>query len=236
MENEKKKTGYRSAWEAQLQETANRILNREKFRYDLNGDALYRQYRERYVQQGRQAMLDTMGQAQAMTGGYGNSYAQSAAQQTYQGYLQGLNDQVPDLYKLALDKYTAEDNRLRGNLSLLLQQDDIDYGRYRDELADRNTAYSKLMALMTGYHYEPTEAELEAAGMTMAQKNAIMQPYYDLLAAQAEAEAAAEAARAAKQAAYEPPKEQKTGQNPFVLMPVAAKNWALWKKMKSSQP
>lgn len=174
MADEKKKTGYQSPWEDQLKETANKILNREKFSYDLNGDALYKQYKDRYTQQGRQAMMDTMGQAQAMTGGYGNSYAQSVGQQTYQGYMQGLNDKIPSLYQIALDKYTTEGNQMRDNMNLMQQQDEIGYGRYRDQLADQNTAYSKLMALMTGYGYKPSEAEMSAAGMSAAQRDAIL--------------------------------------------------------------
>ena len=31
-------------WQNQLDDTLNKILNREKFSYDLNGDALYQQY------------------------------------------------------------------------------------------------------------------------------------------------------------------------------------------------
>ena len=174
MADEKKKTGYQSPWEDQLKETANKILNREKFSYDLNGDALYKQYKDRYTQQGKQAMMDTMGQAQAMTGGYGNSYAQSVGQQTYQGYMQGLTDKIPTLYQIAMDKYTNEGNQMRDNMNLMMQQDEIDYGRYRDQLADQNTAYSKLMALMTGYKYKPSEAEMEAAGMSASQRDAIL--------------------------------------------------------------
>ena len=174
MENEKKKTGYQSPWEDQLKETANKILNREKFSYDLNGDALYKQYKDRYTQQGKQAMMDTMGQAAALTGGYGNSYAQSVGQQTYQGYMQGLTDKIPSLYQIALDKYTNEGNQMRDNMNLMMQQDEIGYGRYRDQLADQNTAYSKLMALMTGYGYKPSEAEMTAAGMSAAQRDAIL--------------------------------------------------------------
>jgi hypothetical protein len=174
MKNEKKKTGYQSTWQDQLRDTASKIINREKFTYDLNGDALYKQYKDRYIQQGKQAMMDTMGQAATLTGGYGNSYAQTVGQQTYQGYLQGLNDQVPALYQLALDKYNSEGDQLRGNMSLLMQQDDIDYGRYRDDLADRDNAFSKLMALMTGYGYKPTAEEMAAAGMTDAQMRAIL--------------------------------------------------------------
>jgi hypothetical protein len=174
MADEKKKTGYESPWEDQLKETANKIINREKFSYDVNGDALYKQYKDRYTQQGKQAMMDTMGQAQAMTGGYGNSYAQSVGQQTYQGYMQGLNDKIPSLYQIALDKYTNEGNQMRDNMNLMQQQDEIGYGRYRDQLADQNTAYSKLMALMTGYGYKPSDAEMSAAGMSAAQRDAIL--------------------------------------------------------------
>lgn len=171
---DEKKTGYQSPWEDQLKETASKILNREKFSYDVNGDALYKQYKDRYTQQGKQAMMDTMGQAQAMTGGYGNSYAQSIGQQTYQGYMQGLTDKIPTLYQIAMDKYTNEGNQMRDNMNLMMQQDEIGYGRYRDQLADQNTAYSKLMALMTGYGYKPSDAEMEAAGMSAAQRDAIL--------------------------------------------------------------
>ena len=174
MENEKKKTGYESPWQDQLRETANKILNREKFSYDLNGDALYKQYKDRYTQQGRQAMMDTMGQAAALTGGYGNSYAQSVGQQTYQGYMQGLTDKIPTLHQIAMDKYTNEGNQMRDNMNLMQQQDEIGYGRYRDQLADQNTAYSKLMALMTGYGYKPSAAEMTAAGMSATQRDAIL--------------------------------------------------------------
>jgi hypothetical protein len=64
----------------------NDILNRKAFSYDLNGDALYQQYKDMYMAQGKLAMQDTMGQAASMTGGYGNSYAASAGNQAYQGY------------------------------------------------------------------------------------------------------------------------------------------------------
>ena len=58
------------------------INNREKFSYDLNGDALYQQYKQQYMNQGKLAMVDTMGQASAMTGGYGSSYAETVGNQT----------------------------------------------------------------------------------------------------------------------------------------------------------
>ena len=51
------------------------------FQYDPGADPLYGITRDRYVQQGRMAMKDSMGQAAALTGGYGSSYGQAVGQQ-----------------------------------------------------------------------------------------------------------------------------------------------------------
>ena len=87
--------------------------NAVNFKYDVNGDALYQQYKDQYLTQGKLAMQDAMGQAAAMTGGYGNSYAASVGQQAYQGYVQQLNDKVPELYQLAYENAVNKYNLLR---------------------------------------------------------------------------------------------------------------------------
>ena len=69
----KKPGDYTSQWQTQLNDTLNKIQNREKFTYNINGDALYNQYKDKFVRQGQQAMQDTMGQAAALTGGYGST-------------------------------------------------------------------------------------------------------------------------------------------------------------------
>lgn len=117
----------------------NQIQNRSPFTYDVNGDALYQQYKDQHVNQGKMAMMDTMGQAAAMTGGYGSSYGQSVGQQAYQGYLQQLNDVVPELYQMAYDRYNQEGQDLYNQYSLLSSQDQADYGKHRDTVADHNT-------------------------------------------------------------------------------------------------
>ena len=126
-------------WYDSLNDTINQILNREKFSYDLNGDMLYQQYKDQYTTQGKLAMMDAMGQASAMTGGYGNSYAQTAGQQAYQGYLQQLNDKVPELYALALDQYNQEGQALYDQASLMAGMEEQEYGKYRDTVSDYYT-------------------------------------------------------------------------------------------------
>ena len=135
----KKPGEYQSTWQDQLLDIIGQIQNGEKFTYDLNADALYQQYKDQYVTQGKLAMMDTMGQAAAMTGGYGNSYAQSVGQQAYQGYLQGLNDKVPELYQLALNKYNQDRQGLYDQASLIAGMEDQEYSRYMDQLTNYYT-------------------------------------------------------------------------------------------------
>ena len=127
---------FQYSWQNQLDDIYNKIMNREEFSYDLNGDALYQQYKNQYTTQGKMAMMDTMGQAAAATGGYGNSYAQAVGQQTYQGYLQQLNDKVPELYQLALNQYNQEEQGLYNQAALLAQDKNQQYGVHRDTVAD----------------------------------------------------------------------------------------------------
>lgn len=108
--------------------------NRDPFSYDFNTDALYQQYKDKYIQQGKMAMADTMGQAAAMTGGYGNSYAQSVGQQAYQASLDKLNDVIPELYQLAYDKYKQEGQDINEMISMLMGERDFAYGKHTDEL------------------------------------------------------------------------------------------------------
>lgn len=125
---------YQSGWEDQLQELTERILNREEFRYSLDGDALYRQYRDQAMRDGSLAMQDTIGQAAALTGGYGNTYAQSVGQQAYDRQLEQLSGKIPELYALALDQYRQQSQELQDRYNMLSGMEKQDYERYQDAL------------------------------------------------------------------------------------------------------
>ena len=107
--------------------------NRPDFSYDFNADALYQQYKDKYIQQGKMAMQDTMGQAAALTGGYGNSYAQSVGQQAYNAQLENLNDVIPELYQMALDKYNMEGQELLNMMGILSGERDYALGLHNDK-------------------------------------------------------------------------------------------------------
>jgi hypothetical protein len=134
-QQEAKKPGdYQSQWQDEIDDYLSRIQNRDPFSYDFNSDALYQQYKDNYIQQGRMAMMDTMGQAAAMTGGYGNSYAQSVGQQAYNQQLNQLNDIMPELYGMAFDRYAYEGQQLEDMYNMYLGREEQDYNRYLDSL------------------------------------------------------------------------------------------------------
>lgn len=125
---------YKDSYSSQLQDVYNKIVNREKFSFDVNSDAMYQQYKDQYIAQGKLAMADTMGQAAAMNGGYGSSYGQSVGQQAYQGYMQQLNDRVPELYGMALDRYNQEGQDMLNQYAMLGDMADDEYAKYQDSL------------------------------------------------------------------------------------------------------
>lgn len=130
---------YQSQYADSIQQQLDKLLNGEKFSYNFNADPLYQQYKDQYMQKGQLAMVNTMGQAAAMTGGYGSSYATTAGNQAYQQYLTGLNDVIPELYNAAYNRYRAEIGDTKDLLGIYQSLDQTDYGRYRDTVSDYYT-------------------------------------------------------------------------------------------------
>ena len=139
---------YQSQWDGELTELYNRIANRKPFSYDIGTDPVYQQYREQYQRQGRLAMQDTMGQAAALTGGYGSTYGEQVGQQAYNAYLQNLNDVVPDLYNAEYNRYRDEGTDLYNQYGLLSDRENQAYSRYRDTV---NDYYSDLSDARSAY-------------------------------------------------------------------------------------
>ncbi len=186
---------YSSSYDEQISQIYNKIVSREPFSYDPMSDSLYGHYREQYTQMGRKAMRDTMGQAAALTGGYGSSYAQQAGQQEYDSYLQKLGEALPELYSAAYQRYKDQGQNLEEEYQRLLALEQTEYGRYRDQVEDvmyqqgmaadaaavqqeqKDKNYDRLVELITRTGYTPSAEELENSGMTQAQANAYLKRY-----------------------------------------------------------
>lgn len=129
--------------ERQYNQALKDITNRKAFEYDLSQDHLFQQAKEQYQAMGKTAMQDTIGQASAMTGGYGNSYAASAGNQAYNAHLQELNNSIGDYYAMALSAYNNETDRLNGVYSALAS----DRSAQANEWSNNWNVYNNLYSL-----------------------------------------------------------------------------------------
>lgn len=143
LENVQQPAAYTPQYDNEIRQAVKDYANRKPFTYDVNADALYQQYKDQYTKGGRLAMQDTMAQAAAMTGGYGNSYAASAGNQAYQAYMGRLNEAVPQLYQMALSRYQMEDEAARNRYNLYANEDARQYGRYTDDYNRWMQAYQQ---------------------------------------------------------------------------------------------
>ena len=128
------KPKYENTYEKQLEALYDEMVNRAPFVYRQEADPAYRQLRDRYLRQGQLAMLDTMGQAAGLTGGYGSTYGQLAGQQAYQGYLDKLSQAGADLYAQAENRYARQGQALSDRYAILEGLSRDAYDRYQDAL------------------------------------------------------------------------------------------------------
>lgn len=124
---------YTSQYGDQISNALNTVTN---WKYDPMSDANYQALAKVYGARGNIAAKDTLADAAALNGGYGTSYAVSAAQQARNQYNQELASLIPDLEANAYSKATTTLNALR-------DADDTAYGRFRDTESDRQWKYGQ---------------------------------------------------------------------------------------------
>ncbi len=101
----------------------------------VNAERLYRQYRDMYSENASRAAEHVYGLASARTGGYGNSYAASAAAGAYNEAMAGLTDRALDIAALDLkQRQSGTDARYR-LLDALTGLEQTGYDRYADALS-----------------------------------------------------------------------------------------------------
>ena len=174
--------------DAELERLYAAITGRPAFSYDPASDPVYNSYAQSYQRRGRLAMRDTMGQAAALTGGYGSSYAQRVGQQQYDSYLQSLGEALPELYGMAWQRYNAEGDALKTAWELASERSEVRRESER-EAAEREAAaqksaetarrgnYDRLYKLIYNSGYNPNETELSDSGMTGEQAAALLAEY-----------------------------------------------------------
>ena len=137
------KTSYSDDVKAML----DKIMNREKFSYDVDKDPLFQQALASAMNSGKQAMQDTIGQASALTGGYGSTYATSAGNQAYNAFIEDAYDNLPQYYQMAMEAYQMEGDEMYRQFGMLSELDDKEFNRnvtaYDATYQHRNQMYNE---------------------------------------------------------------------------------------------
>jgi hypothetical protein len=104
---------------------------------------------KRYSKQGLRAMDDTLGRVAARTGGIASSYATTAGQQAYGGYMADLEDIARDMYERDKAEMMHERERLY-DMQRQERSDALDLYKLRmaadDTEYDRKNAMAKILA------------------------------------------------------------------------------------------
>lgn len=122
----------KTSYTDQIKDLMSQILNREDFEYDVDKDTLFQQALASAMGSGKSAMQDTIGQASALTGGYGSTYATSAGNQAYNAYIEDAYNNLPEYYNMALQAYQAEGQEMYQQLDMLNAADATEWGRTYD--------------------------------------------------------------------------------------------------------
>jgi hypothetical protein len=141
----------RTSYTDQVESMMNKIMNREEFEYDVDSDQLFQQALASAMNSGKSAMQDTIGQASALTGGYGSTYATSAGNQAYNAFIEDAYNNLPEYYQMALNAYQMEGEEMYKQLGMLSDADAREYGRmvdaYNATSQFRNQAYNEAYTL-----------------------------------------------------------------------------------------
>ena len=91
---------------------------------------------------GKTAMQDTMGQAAALTGGYGSTYATAAANQQYNAFIEDAYNNLPEYYQLALDAYRMQGEDMYNQLAMMTEADANEFDRLYNTF-NANASYAQ---------------------------------------------------------------------------------------------
>lgn len=130
-----------------------RLLNSSRREYEPQADSLYRQYRDMYSEGAKKAAENAYGLAASNSGGWGSSYALSAARGAYSDYMKGLDSKAAELQESAEKRAESEREslidayRLAGDYEdrLLKRASEKESSAYR--AAKDAGDYSRLQAL-----------------------------------------------------------------------------------------
>lgn len=167
---------YTTKYQGLIDQLTNDLLGKKEFSYNYEEDPLYKQYAEAYTRNGQRAMEDTLGQVSARTGGLASSYAGSAAQQSYNNYMEELSNIIPELEQQAYNRYNDDYDRIFALLDQYNTDRNFSYGVSADAQQMAQDRVSEYLAA-GGLADELDEDLISSSGYTPAEL-AALEYYY----------------------------------------------------------
>lgn len=148
------KDPFKSAYSEQIAALVQKAQdNTANFKYDPMADASYQALAKEYARLGDRANENTIANQAALTGGRASSYAVSAAAQAQNQYNQALTDKIPELERLAYDRFNADRNYGLNLLGTMKSLDDSAFNRFTDQ---RNFNYQQGRDNVADQHWDKT--------------------------------------------------------------------------------
>ena len=148
------KDPFKSAYSEQIAALVQKAQdNTANFKYDPMTDASYQALAKEYARLGDRANENTIANQAALTGGRASSYAVSAAAQAQNQYNQALTDKIPELERLAYDRFNADRNYGLNLLGTMKSLDDSAFNRFTDQ---RNFNYQQGRDNVADQHWDKT--------------------------------------------------------------------------------
>lgn len=173
----------KTSYTDQVKEMMSQIQNREKFSYDVDADPLFQQALASAMNSGKSAMEDTIGQASALTGGYGSTYATTAGNQAYNAFIEDAYNNLPQYYNMALEAYQMEGDEMYRQLGMLNEADATEYNRtlnaYDATYQHRNQMYNEAY---TQFRDSKTDA-LNIANLKLSEHGQLVNDAFNLYSA-----------------------------------------------------
>lgn len=157
---------YTSRFGDALDNILQQIQTKQDFKYDFNGDELFKYYADLYSKEGKKASMDAIGQASALTGGYGNSWAEQVGQQTYDDYLTKLYEKGDQFRDRAYQKYQDERSELYNQYGTLANQENAEYSRWFDTATNEQKYAAEYCMQILANGNMPSDEMLAAAGIS----------------------------------------------------------------------
>lgn len=148
------KDPFKSAYSEQIAALVQKAQdNTANFKYDPMTDVSYQALAKEYARLGDRANENTLANQAALTGGRASTYAVSAAAQAQNQYNQALTDKIPELERLAYDRFNADRNYGLNLLGTMKSLDDSAYSRFTDQ---RNFNYQQGRDNVADQHWDKT--------------------------------------------------------------------------------